>query len=215
MGYLAIVALGQGKRAGFAVVAGVALGLLLLGFAGAWGVSEVLSRNESAYQILRISGIAFMLYLVWDAWRQCWRATHNRKPLPARLHQQCAEPESGIVLSRRLAEIHRSSAAAVRADDCADAELCCDCDRHSLSDRRRRQRMSPIARECNKRTAGAPQSGDRAAGLHCLVCLRDGALIVLDAVDGCAVNAGDMLTNWSLRGAKRGGNPCFFAQSNA
>lgn len=69
MGYLAIVALGQGKRAGFAVVAGVALGLLLLGFAGAWGVSEVLSRNESAYQILRISGIAFMLYLVWDAWR--------------------------------------------------------------------------------------------------------------------------------------------------
>lgn len=69
MGYLAVVALGQGRRAGFAVVAGVAAGLLLLGLAGAWGVSEILINNELAYALLRYAGIAFLFYLAWEGWR--------------------------------------------------------------------------------------------------------------------------------------------------
>ena len=69
MGYLAVVALGHGRRAGFAVVAGVATGLLLLGLAGAWGVSELLQNNGFAYALLRYAGVAFLLYLAWEGWR--------------------------------------------------------------------------------------------------------------------------------------------------
>lgn len=68
MGFLAVVALGQGRRAGFAVVAGVAVGLLMLGLAGAWGVSEILKNNELAYATLRYAGVAFLLYLAWEGW---------------------------------------------------------------------------------------------------------------------------------------------------
>lgn len=69
MGYLAVVSLSQGRRAGFAVVAGVASGLLCLGFAGAWGVSAVLQHNEFLYEALRYAGVAFLLYLAWEGWR--------------------------------------------------------------------------------------------------------------------------------------------------
>ena len=69
MGYLAVVTLRQGKRAGFAVVAGVTVGLLVLGLAGAWGVSQNLKDNDFAYQLLRYAGIGFMFYLAWEGWR--------------------------------------------------------------------------------------------------------------------------------------------------
>lgn len=42
MGYLVIVALTQGKRAGFAAVAGVFLGLSVIGAAGAFGIAALI-----------------------------------------------------------------------------------------------------------------------------------------------------------------------------
>ena len=70
MTYLALVAASEGRRAGFATVGGVALGLAAIGLAAAFGVAELVSASPLAYETLRWAGVAFLLYLAWDGWRQ-------------------------------------------------------------------------------------------------------------------------------------------------
>lgn len=69
MGYLALIAATEGRRAGFAAVAGVALGLAGLGVAAGLGLSAVISEQAAAYQVVRWAGVIFLLWLAWDAWR--------------------------------------------------------------------------------------------------------------------------------------------------
>ena len=69
MTYIAIVTLKEGRRAGFATVAGVALGLSIIGIAGALGASALINASPAIYQTLRWAGIVFLLYLAWDAWQ--------------------------------------------------------------------------------------------------------------------------------------------------
>ena len=69
MAWLAIVSVSEGRRAGFAAVAGVALGLATIGTAGALGATAIIQASDTAYEILRWAGIAFLLYLAWDGWR--------------------------------------------------------------------------------------------------------------------------------------------------
>lgn len=69
MTYLALVAASDGRRAGFATVAGVALGLATIGLAAAFGVAQLVSASPIAYEILRWAGVLFLLYLAWDGWR--------------------------------------------------------------------------------------------------------------------------------------------------
>jgi threonine/homoserine/homoserine lactone efflux protein len=70
MTYLALVAASDGRRAGFATVAGVALGLAVIGLAAAFGVAELVQASTIAYEGLRWAGVLFLLYLAWDGWRQ-------------------------------------------------------------------------------------------------------------------------------------------------
>ncbi|MBL0371055.1 LysE family translocator [Rhizobium sp. KVB221] len=69
MTWLAILTLSEGKARGLRAVAGISLGLALLGIAGALGVSEIINASQLIYQTLRWAGIAFLLYLAWDGWR--------------------------------------------------------------------------------------------------------------------------------------------------
>lgn len=69
MAYLALVSASEGRRAGFATVAGVALGLAVIGFIAALGVAQVIGASPLLYEALRWAGIAFLLYLAWDGWR--------------------------------------------------------------------------------------------------------------------------------------------------
>jgi threonine/homoserine/homoserine lactone efflux protein len=69
MVWLAIVAAGEGRRAGFAAVAGVALGLAIIGLAAAWGLAAIIAGSPLAYQVLRWAGVAYLLWLAWDGWR--------------------------------------------------------------------------------------------------------------------------------------------------
>ena len=70
MAYLALVASSEGRRPGFATVAGVALGLAVIGALAAFGVAELIQASDIAYEGLRWAGIVFLLYLAWDGWRQ-------------------------------------------------------------------------------------------------------------------------------------------------
>lgn len=69
MGWLALVAAGRGRGAGLAAVAGVTLGLAAWMLAATLGVSQALARAPALFQALRWAGVAFLLWLAWEAWR--------------------------------------------------------------------------------------------------------------------------------------------------
>jgi threonine/homoserine/homoserine lactone efflux protein len=69
MAWLAVVAAAEGRRPGYAAVAGVALGLLVIGLAAALGLAALISASPATYQALRWAGVLWLLYLAWDGWR--------------------------------------------------------------------------------------------------------------------------------------------------
>jgi len=68
MGYLAVVTLQKGRRSAFAVVAGVALGLAVVGLAAASGLALLISQNPYLYQTLRWTGVFYLFWLAWEGW---------------------------------------------------------------------------------------------------------------------------------------------------
>ncbi|PZO02703.1 MAG: lysine transporter LysE [Hyphomicrobiales bacterium] len=70
MGYLVALSLAKGWRAGMAAVAGVALGLALLGLLSALGFALVSAQFPLAMSGLRWAGVAYLLWLAFDAWRE-------------------------------------------------------------------------------------------------------------------------------------------------
>lgn len=68
MAYLASLSLSQGPRVGFAAVAGIALGLLTYGIAAALGLAALIDHSRFLYEILRWTGVAYLVWLAWDAW---------------------------------------------------------------------------------------------------------------------------------------------------
>lgn len=69
MAWLAIVAATDGRRSGFAAVAGVATGLAIIGLAAALGLAALIAASPLAYQLLRWGGVIYLLWLAWDGWR--------------------------------------------------------------------------------------------------------------------------------------------------
>jgi threonine/homoserine/homoserine lactone efflux protein len=68
MTYLALVSASDGRRAGLATVAGIALGLAIIGMVAAFGVAELIQASVLLYEALRWAGVAFLLYLAWEGW---------------------------------------------------------------------------------------------------------------------------------------------------
>ena len=68
MAWLAVLAATEGRRRGFAAVAGVALGLAIVGLAAALGLAALIAAQPVAYQVLRVAGSAYLLWLAWEAW---------------------------------------------------------------------------------------------------------------------------------------------------
>ena len=78
MAWLALLSIERGRIAGLAAVAGVALGLLVLGLAAGLGLGALIAPNRWLYEILRWGGVAFLLYLAWDSYSE------SRKPIGVR-----------------------------------------------------------------------------------------------------------------------------------
>jgi threonine/homoserine/homoserine lactone efflux protein len=68
MGWLAALTLREGKRAAFGAVAGIASGLSLQLAAAVTGLTALIIRVPSVHIGLHWAGVAFMLYLAWEAW---------------------------------------------------------------------------------------------------------------------------------------------------
>ncbi|MEP7211059.1 MAG: LysE family translocator [Alphaproteobacteria bacterium] len=73
MVYLALLSAQKGRLTGLAAVAGVALGLAVMGGLAALGVTEFVLGNRLAYEALRWSGVAYLVWLAWDCWRESRR----------------------------------------------------------------------------------------------------------------------------------------------
>ncbi|MBL8572106.1 MAG: LysE family translocator [Hyphomicrobiaceae bacterium] len=69
MAWLAGLTLTEGRRAGIAAVAGIALGLAIVGIAAALGVAALIDQIPALFQVLRFAGAAYLVYLAWDTWR--------------------------------------------------------------------------------------------------------------------------------------------------
>src|SRR5690606_6544171 len=69
MGYLAALSASQGRTAGFKAVAGVTLGLAVYMLLAVLGIAEILAAAPLVYGALRWAGVAYLLYLAWEAWR--------------------------------------------------------------------------------------------------------------------------------------------------
>lgn len=68
MAYLAILAATEGRRPGYAAVAGVALGLAVIGVIAALGLASVINASPVAFQTLRFAGVGYLLWLAWQGW---------------------------------------------------------------------------------------------------------------------------------------------------
>jgi threonine/homoserine/homoserine lactone efflux protein len=75
MVYLAILTVSEGRRAGFAAVVGVALGLLILGTVAAFGFGALALKSPAFYQAMRWAGVGYLLWLAWDGWRDAGATT--------------------------------------------------------------------------------------------------------------------------------------------
>lgn len=78
MAFLALISATKGRRFGFATTAGVALGLLAIGLLAAGGVGAIVTHNPILFQLLRWGGIAYLLYLAWEGWKEAGESSPQR-----------------------------------------------------------------------------------------------------------------------------------------
>lgn len=77
MAYLVALSLSEGRRAGLAAVAGVALGLAVIGALAVLGLAAIVTASPVLQDILRYAGAAFLLYLAYEAWRGADDGAHS------------------------------------------------------------------------------------------------------------------------------------------
>jgi threonine/homoserine/homoserine lactone efflux protein len=69
MGYLAALSAAEGRGAGFRAVLGVTVGLAFYMLLSVAGVTELIAAAPVVYSMLRWAGVAYLIYLAWEAWR--------------------------------------------------------------------------------------------------------------------------------------------------
>jgi threonine/homoserine/homoserine lactone efflux protein len=69
MAYLATLALDRGRRAGLLATAGVAAGLSVHAIVAALGLGVLISQSPLLYDLLRWTGVVYLLYLAWETWQ--------------------------------------------------------------------------------------------------------------------------------------------------
>jgi threonine/homoserine/homoserine lactone efflux protein len=82
--YIVTRSLSQGRAAGFASVAGIALGNALNATVAALGLAAVLAASALLYAALKYLGAAYLFYLAWQMLRRPDAAPGNASPAIAR-----------------------------------------------------------------------------------------------------------------------------------
>jgi threonine/homoserine/homoserine lactone efflux protein len=82
MMYLVSRSICQGRKAGLISLGGVGLGFLVYMVAAALGVTALLLAVPLAYEVLRLTGAAYLLYLAWQALKPGGRSPFQIRNLP-------------------------------------------------------------------------------------------------------------------------------------
>ncbi|MFN3993794.1 MAG: LysE family translocator [Tabrizicola flagellatus] len=77
MAWLALLATTSGPRAGLAAVLGITLGLAVQALLAATGVAVVVAAWPGLFQALHIAGVAYLLYLALESWRDAGNPAHH------------------------------------------------------------------------------------------------------------------------------------------
>jgi threonine/homoserine/homoserine lactone efflux protein len=103
MGWLALVAMAQGRLAGLAAVAGVTLGLAVWMVAAAVGLTSVLVAFPGLYQAVRWAGVLFLLWLAWEAWAGAGKTAEDVGRDPEKLRGLFLRGLTGNLLNPKAA----------------------------------------------------------------------------------------------------------------
>ena len=80
MGWLVVLTLSEGRRAGLAAVTGIALGLAANATISALAASFILQQTSALSRGISILGAAMMAYLAWQAWREAGESSAASTP---------------------------------------------------------------------------------------------------------------------------------------
>lgn len=80
--YLISRSLCQGKRAGYISLAGVGLAFIFYMLSAAFGITALFLAVPYAYDVLRIAGALYLLYLAWQAVKPGGRSAFSVRELP-------------------------------------------------------------------------------------------------------------------------------------
>jgi len=103
MTYVIARSVGQGRAAGVVSALGVSAGSLIHSLLAAIGLSALVLQSETAFQIIKIAGAAYLLYLAWKAWRSGDQATAATPRPPASLRRIFAEGALTNLLNPKVA----------------------------------------------------------------------------------------------------------------
>ncbi|WND12701.1 LysE family translocator [Klebsiella pasteurii] len=81
--YLISRSICQGRKAGLVSLGGVALGFVFYMLCAAFGITALIFAVPYAYDVLRISGVVYLLYLAWQAVKSGGRSVFTVRDLPA------------------------------------------------------------------------------------------------------------------------------------
>ncbi|MDX7159323.1 MULTISPECIES: LysE family translocator [Klebsiella] len=81
--YLISRSICQGRKAGLVSLGGVALGFVFYMLCAAFGITALIFAVPYAYDVLRISGVVYLLYLAWQAVKPGGRSVFTVRGLPA------------------------------------------------------------------------------------------------------------------------------------
>ena len=142
MAWLALTSATQGKRSGFAAVAGIATGLAILAVASAVGLAALAARSSFAFSLLRYAGVAYLLWLAWQTWVGEQEVAANRIDATAMaawfrhgLLLNLLNPKAAVFFCHGPASLYRNECTNCAANHSAVRQLCRDC--HSSAPRHR------------------------------------------------------------------------------
>lgn len=94
MAWLALLTATAGRRAGFAAVAGITIGLAVQAMLAALGVAVLLRARPGLFEALHLAGVAYLLYLAAESWRDAGNPAHH---LPGGGEDGSAGFRSGLI----------------------------------------------------------------------------------------------------------------------
>jgi len=68
MAFLTVISATKGRKYGFVMVPGITLGLFVIGIAATLGLATLVSNSPWLYQMLRISGVLYLMWLAYQEW---------------------------------------------------------------------------------------------------------------------------------------------------